>query len=312
MLNRFSREIARRYLLSIRATALGVALVAPQMSHADTDRLIVQALTFDGASIVVASDAGLWRIDRDRGTRFPGPGTILSLTSHPDRPATLFATLDTSGLSRSLDGGATWIDAGAGLPPAPVLSVAMAAAAPDTLYAAVAGDGIWRSEDAGESWAFVMDRPYLDGTEQDVLSLVSVGSPTGMGGIWLYAGTDVGLTRVPDCFCRWHDVTAGDAMDALVAGETPTSTAPLPPGAPVRNLGVANAAPSQIYAGLKTGLWASTNAGVDWSLVSPTPVTALAVDPDDPLHLMAARTDRLDETCDGGKTWSPLTFTQDN
>ncbi|WP_178352798.1 hypothetical protein [Loktanella atrilutea] len=51
---------------------------------------------------------------------------------------------------------------------------------------------------------------------------------------------------------------------------------------------------------------------MDWSLVSPMAVTALAVDPDDPLHLVAARTDRLDETVDGGKTWSPLTFTQDN
>ncbi|MFZ3584457.1 WD40/YVTN/BNR-like repeat-containing protein [Loktanella sp. DJP18] len=198
------------------------------------------------------------------------------------------------------------------MPLAAVLSVTMGAAAPDTLYAAVAGDGLWRSEDAGESWAFVMDRPYLDGTEQDVLSLISVGSPSGMGGIWLYAGTDVGLTRVPDCFCRWQDVTAGDAMDAIVAGETSASTAPFPPSSPVRNLGVANAAPSQIYAGSTTGLWASSDAGVNWSLVSPTVVTALAVDPQDPLHLVAARTDGIAESRDGGQTWSPLTFTQEN
>jgi photosystem II stability/assembly factor-like uncharacterized protein len=76
--------------------------------------------------------------------------------------------------------------------------------------------------------------------------------------------------------------------------------------------GVANAAPSQMYTGLETGLWASSDAGVNWSLVSPTTVTALAVDPQDPLHLVAARTHAVEETRDGGKTWSSLTLTQEN
>jgi hypothetical protein len=30
--------------------------------------------------------------------------------------------------------------------------------------------------------------------------LASVNIPTGMGGIWLYAGTAEGLVRNPDCF----------------------------------------------------------------------------------------------------------------
>ena len=51
-----------------------------------------------------------------------------------------------------------------------------------------------------------MDRPWLDDAERELLSLASVELETGMGGIWIYAGTEVGLTRVPDCFCRWQDV----------------------------------------------------------------------------------------------------------
>ncbi|MBU2361068.1 MAG: exo-alpha-sialidase, partial [Alphaproteobacteria bacterium] len=183
-------------------------------------------MTFDAGAIVAASDDGLWRIVDTRATPLADPGAIVSLTSHPERPGTLYAALRDGGLRRSADGGESWTKADTGLPASQVLSVTMAAEAPDILYAMLAGDGLWRSEDAGETWTFVMDRPYLDGAEHDVLSLVSVASPTGMGGIWLYAGTAAGLTRVPDCFCRWQVVTAGDAMDALAAGKTPAPTAP--------------------------------------------------------------------------------------
>ncbi|MDV4146746.1 hypothetical protein [Shimia sp. FJ5] len=58
-----------------------------------------------------------------------------------------------------------------------------------------------------------MDRPWLDDAERDPLALASVELETGMGGIWIYAGTEVGLARVPDCFCRWQDVQPGNAMD---------------------------------------------------------------------------------------------------
>ena len=164
----------------------------------------------------------------------------------------------------------------------------MAAQAPDTIYAALEGDGLWRSEDGGETWAFVMDRPYLDGEEHDVLSLVSVAHETGMGGIWLYAGTRAGLTRVPDCFCRWQDVVAGDALDALVAGDTPVTAASLPEGEPIEILALAPDAPQRLLAALPSGLWLSTDAGVNWEQTASDPVTALTTDPADPLHVIAA------------------------
>lgn len=305
-------SLTRRCVLSSGLAAIGLALATPQASFAGTDPLPFQALTFDDGAIVAASDDGLWRIVDTRATPLNDPGAVVSLTSHPELPRTIYAALRDGGLRRSTDGGESWTKADTSLPASQVLSVTMAAEAPDMLYAMLAGDGLWRSEDAGETWTFVMDRPYLNGAEHDVLSLVSVPSPTGMGGIWLYAGTAAGLTRVPDCFCRWQDVTAGDAMDALAAGKTPAPASPLPAGVAVRNLGLANAAPDQIYAGLETGLWASTDAGVDWALKSPEPIAALAVDPNDPLHVVAARPDGLSDTRDGGASWSLLTFTKEN
>lgn len=305
-------SLTRRCVLSSGLAALSLALATPQASFAATDATTYQALTFDDGAIVAASDDGLWRIVDTRATPLADPGAIVSLTSHPERPGTLYAALRDGGLRRSSDGGKNWTKADTGLPETPILSVTMAAEAPDMLYAVLAGDGLWRSEDAGETWAFVMDRPYLEGAEHDVLSLVSVASPTGMGGIWLYAGTAAGLTRVPDCFCRWQDVTAGDAMDALAAGKTPAPTSPLPAGVAVRNLGLANAVPEQLYAGLETGLWASTDAGVNWALLSSDPIAALAVDPADPLHVVAARAGGLSDTQDGGASWSSLTFTKEN
>src|SRR5690606_11532157 len=160
---------------------------------------------------------------------------------------------------------------------AEVAALAVAAAAPDTIYAAVAGDGLWRSEDAGTSWSFVMDRPWIAEAEREVLALASVNLASGMGGIWIYAGIDIGLTRVPDCFCRWQDVVAGDAMDALVAGDAPPPQAPLPAGEPVLALASAHSAPERLRAALPSGLWASADGGVTWSRQSDLRATALAI-----------------------------------
>ncbi len=193
------------------------------------------AVAFDGGALIAAG-AQVWRHDP-----IGGPTALLStpiapirmLASHPDRIGRLFAAHDGSGITRSDNGGRSWTAVEDGLPQAQVTALAIAAGAPDTLYATVAEDGLWRSEDAGESWSFVMDRPWIAEAEREVLALASVNLASGMGGIWIYAGTETGLTRVPDCFCRWQDVVAGDAMDALVSGAAPTPEAPLPEGEPV-------------------------------------------------------------------------------
>jgi hypothetical protein len=57
------------------------------------------------------------------------------------------------------------------------------------------GDGIYRTAMAARNGPGVDDGP-----EGEVKVLKSVDIPTGMGGIFLYAGTSMGLQRSPDCF----------------------------------------------------------------------------------------------------------------
>ncbi len=300
--------ICRRRLLSGGAALIALSPL-PAMAQATplADASLVRGLAFDGDDLLlVASD--IWR-SADGGANWQraaqtSPGQVSALASHPARPGRIYATLASGGVIRSEDGGRSWSQSGTGLPQGPADALTIAAHDPDTLYVALRGDGLWRSQDGGKAWEFVMDRPYEDGSERDILSLISVNSPTGMGGIWLYAGTDTGLTRVPDCFCRWQAVQSGDAMDALVAGVEPAPDKPLPAGAQVYSLALAIAAPDVIYAALSSDLWKSTDAGVNWAQIAEMPMAQLAVHPTNPDHVIAVNDDTILLSRDSGLTWS--------
>jgi photosystem II stability/assembly factor-like uncharacterized protein len=204
------------------------------------------------------------------------------------------------------DGGSSWTTRSDGLASGEVTALAVAAGNPDMIYAAIRGDGLWKSEDAGAPWALAMDRPWLDAAERDPLTLVSVDLDTGMGGIWIYAGTEKGLTRVPDCFCRWQDVQPGNAMDALAAGDAPPAEAPLPADEPVLSLASALTAPSKLYAALPSGVWASQDGGVVWTHKAEGQGRAIALHPRDENHIAALLNGTLNLSRDGGATWAAL------
>jgi hypothetical protein len=65
------------------------------------------------------------------------------------------------------------------------------------LHAAIRekGQGIYRTGDGGLKWTRVDDGP-----QGEIKALQSVNLSTGMGGIFLYAGTSTGLQRTADCF----------------------------------------------------------------------------------------------------------------
>ena len=305
-MNKIGARLSRRAVLGGAIGGLALAALGPRISLGAPDGGDPRALAFDGRALVLARN-GLWR-SGDGGTswmQLPVPGAeITALAARSADEGRIFAGLGSGKVMVSHDGGISWSDAGRDLPGASVRALAVAAHEPDRLYAAVEGDGLWTSADAGESWEFAMDRPYQDGAERDLLTLASVNLETGMGGFWIYAGTASGLTRLPDCFCRWQEVQPGNAMDALVSGDAPPPEKPLPAGEAVLSLAVSPQEPTLLYAGLPSGIWKSADAGVSWAKVSDPETRQLAVDPGDPLHVVAVTGAGILTSRDGGLTWT--------
>lgn len=299
--------LTRRRFLLTSATAVGVSALPKVLRAAGPAEAAVSALAFDGDALLVAS-SDLIRTDDGGGSwmPLPVPGAVLALATHPERPGRVIAGLVSGGVALSEDGGRTWESRSGGLTDGEVDAVAIASGQPDMIYAAIRGDGLWKSEDAGQSWSLAMDRPWLEDSERDLLALASVDLATGMGGIWIYAGTEAGLTRVPDCFCRWQDVQPGNAMDALVSGDPPPSDAPLPAGEPIRALASAFSTPGTLYSALPSGVWASRDGGVIWSRVAEASASAVAVHPTDDAQVLAVLDGVLQLSRDGGATWAAL------
>ena len=270
----------------------------------------VTALAFDQGKLIVAA-AGIWT-STDAGVNFlprsevPG-AAVAALATHPDLARVIYAAT-ASGLLRSVDAGLSWHDAGPGLPATPLDAVAIAAHDPQIIYVAVRGDGLWQSKDGAKSWDFAMDRPLVDKVEVDVQAIASVGSLSGMGGYWVYAGTSKGVSKVPDCFCRWSPLENTGAMDALAKGVKPAPIDPalLLPHLSVRSLVTAPSTPEVLFAGLPSGIWKTADSGATWALVS-TKLAAplLAVNPLEPNHIVAADAGgAMLSSRDGGVTWA--------
>jgi photosystem II stability/assembly factor-like uncharacterized protein len=121
----------------------------------------------------------------------------MAVTAHPEDARVIYVATHEAGVFKTTDGGKSWQAASAGLAGVDVHGVAIDPRDPQKLHAAVRdkGEGIYRSTDAGGKWVRVDDGP---GGEVKVLSSVNIS--TGMGGIFLYAGTAAGLQRNPDCF----------------------------------------------------------------------------------------------------------------
>lgn len=304
MLNRRPAALTRRSFLLYSGFAVGTLALPNVLRATESD---LAAVAFDGETLLVAGRT--MARSEDGGTSWrplPAPEGILALSTHPQKPGRVLAGLAAGGVGLSDDGGRTWTSRSAALPDGAVQALSIAAGEPDTVYAAVRGDGLWKSDDAGENWSLAMDRPWLDGSERDLLTLSSVDLATGMGGIWIYAGTRTGLTRVPDCFCRWQDVVAADAMDGLVSGDTPSAISPLPAGATVHAIASAVTAPEILYAGLQSGVFKSTDGGVNWAPLADGFTSAIAVHPGNQSRVLAVIEGVLNLSRDGGESWTAL------
>lgn len=162
------------------------------------------AATADGRALFLGAHSGLFRSE-DGGRSWQPVALpskhphvdVMAVTPHPEDARVIYVATHEAGVFRTSDGGKSWQAASAGLAGVDVHGLAIDPRDPRKLHAAVRdkGEGIYRSTDAGGKWVRVDDGP---GGEVKVLSSVNIS--TGMGGIFLYAGTAAGLQRNPDCF----------------------------------------------------------------------------------------------------------------
>ena len=122
---------------------------------------------------------------------------VMTLVGDPRDSRTLYAGTHEAGVFRTQDGGGSWAQMNNGIGGLDVHGLALDPNEPAKLHAAVRGqgEGVYRTSDAGATWVRVDDGPV-----GEVKVLASVNISTGMGGIFLYAGTAEGLLRSPDCF----------------------------------------------------------------------------------------------------------------
>ena len=167
----------------------------------------VHALAFDagGGTLWLGAHTGLYR-SADNGRTWAkaslpvhdhGPD-VMAVTAHPTEADVLYLGTHEVGVLKTIDGGKTWRAANRGLGGLDVHGLAIDPNAPDKLHALVreTGSGIYRTRTGAEGGWVRVD----DGPPGETKMLASIKIPTGMGGIFLYAGTAEGLQRSPDCF----------------------------------------------------------------------------------------------------------------
>ncbi|MBI3015195.1 MAG: hypothetical protein HYY65_09090 [Candidatus Tectomicrobia bacterium] len=166
----------------------------------------VHALVMDseGKTLFLGAHTGLFRSENRGKTWQRVPVSmkhanldVMTIAVDPKDPRTIYVGTHEAGVLRSRDGGAIWAEINSGLGGLDVHGLALDPNAPMKLHAAVRekGAGIYRTTESGGKWTRVDDGP-----EGEIKVLTSVNIPTGMGGIYLYAGTAEGLQRNPDCF----------------------------------------------------------------------------------------------------------------
>ncbi len=177
---------------------------APEGPAPDFEHVHALVLDAEGRVLWLGAHTGLFRSEAGgrswQKVRLPAGDAhvdLMAIAPHPSAAPTLYAGTHETGVLKSTDGGRTWQVMNAGLGGLDVHGLAIEPTAPEKLHAAVRGkgEGLYRTTDGGGKWTRVDDGP---GGEVKVLASVNI--PTGMGGIWLYAGTGEGLQRDPDCF----------------------------------------------------------------------------------------------------------------
>ncbi|MBM3152817.1 MAG: hypothetical protein FJZ96_11570 [Chloroflexi bacterium] len=244
------------------------------------------------------------------------------------------------GVLKSTDGGATWRHINNGLNNLYVGSLFMHPANPDILLAGTGNNqyfelaGVYLSQDGGASWEHVLGGENIEAVE------FSSSDPS-----IAYAGSAESIYRSEDGGATWERVAGGEGggwgspgiragfpidfqvdprnPDRIFAneygggnflsedgGRTWVDASRGYTGAQVRSIAVDPTRPGRVIAAARSGIFVSADGGTTWTGLSNPPVVsmewnAVAIDPDDPNHLVAETNwgNILIDSKDGGMTW---------
>jgi photosystem II stability/assembly factor-like uncharacterized protein len=200
------------------------------------------------------------------------------------------------GISRSLDGGDTWMtnpSPGGGVSPSPIVVDPLN---PSNVYAGWSNGFFFKSGDGGVNWERRVFDPSGATSGAQILSLAIDPSLAGT----LYAGTQQNLLKTTDGGQTWTSLSGVSgsvnalAIDALNPSRVFT-------GLGLRNSRRISAAPL-----LRTEDGGSTWSDASYGILNAV-VTGLAVDPSAPFHLVATvPVSQLWDSRDSGTTWSRI------
>lgn len=127
---------------------------------------------------------------------------LTALAADPSNPQTLYLGTFPLGVYRSTDGGASWSDLNAGLPPnllvrgGPVNDIAIDPNNPQRIFFIANNVGIFRSDDGGDVWQRVFQQAVLRDLEIDRNGAIHVAGDnywrSAQGDIWEEIGPDEG------------------------------------------------------------------------------------------------------------------------
>ena len=245
------------------------------------------ALAFVFPAATIAGDVGAWKSLGPLGSR----GAVTAIAIDPISGAVYLA--GRSGISKSLDGGASWSDASNGLVVRSVLTLVLDPSAPSVLYAGTDGSGIFKSIDAGASWFVLPGSP----PSARALAIARLTSSA------LFAGTDgLGSFKSVDGGATWSALPELPIRSVTTLAVNPQAS------------GTVYAGGSQEF-GVPKDLAKSTDGGQTWRFLDTGPTLsdaiAVAVDPHTPATIYLAQLSdagpALVRTTDGGDSWLSIT-----
>jgi len=280
--------------------------------YAGTKRQGIQKTT-DGGTTWARADAGI---------TYAGTQTVGKIALDRQYPATLFATVD-GNVWKTADGGASWAPSGSGLPSGKyVWAVAVDPTNSAVVYAGIndltiGAPLVYKSTDGGASW---LPTP-LAATAALIKIDVIVVDPVTPSNVYAGGGRGATVARSTDGGASWTPVSVSfpgfDAGSLLIDPQHPSTLyagtyqdglhRSLDAGLSwtrlnaftnygVSGLALDPATPAHVFASFESGLVASLDAGASFSDVTgdikagmPYPlVSAMAVDPTNPIRLLAA------------------------